>query len=551
MIKKRLFIANDSSFLSSGYGVYGKELLTRLHNTGKYQIAELGCYADHNDPNIKNIPWKFYPNAVNVDDPRSAEYKKSSANQFGGWRFNRCVLDFKPHIVFDVRDYWMSSYQEISPLRPYFHWILMPTVDSAPQKLEWLYTFCSADMVVPYTEWARLILSDSCGHKINLFPKIANAGINPEEFHPLDNRYSLKKQIFGSENASVIGTVMRNQKRKLFDDLMQAYRNYLNALIQSGNEELYNNSYLYLHTSYPEETGWDLPSLLYQHGLLDKTFFTYNCRQCKQYFASKYQNTLIKCKHCNNISATLSSVVNGVNNKQLNEIYNLFDLYIQLAICEGFGMPQIEAASCGVPIMSVDYSAMTEIVKNLDGFAIPVLKLFREMETGAYRAYPDIDHLSKQIFNYLVDTSPEKQLEKRNITRNKCIQMYTWDNVAKVWEECFDSIDITKKLAWYMPNPNKCNHDNMSVSAKLNNKEFVEYICDNIINNKELMKTGYAQLLIKDLTCGLVCRNGSVSSFGHKEAINSLENQLKNKLILDQAVTSQAIQSEDFLNVKQ
>lgn len=549
MIKKRLFIANDASFLSSGYGIYGKELLTRLHNTGKYSIAELGCYAEKNDPHIKNIPWKFYPNAVSADDNRISEYKKSSVNQFGAWRFNRCLLHFKPHIVFDVRDYWMSSYQEISPLRPYFHWILMPTVDSAPQKLEWLYTFSNADMIIPYTKWAKAVLENSCGKKINLFPKIANAGINPNEFYPLteDERKALKYKLFGNDKVSIVGTVMRNQKRKLFDDLIVTYKKYLNLLLENNQTELYNNSYLYLHTSYPEENGWDLPSLLYQHQLLDKTLFTYNCRSCKQYFVSKYQNTITKCKHCNNISATFSSVVNGVDNNQLKEIYNLFDIYVQFAICEGFGMPQVEAGACGVPIMSVDYSAMTEIASSLDGFLVPVSKLFREMESNAYRAYPDNDVAAKILYDYLLQSESFKN-NKRNNTRQKCIQQYTWDQVAKVWEDCFDSIDIEQKIAWYTPNPNKTRHENTSVSAGLNNKEFVEYICNNIINDKNLIHTGYVQSLIKDFTCGLVCRNGIIKSFMHKDVVDALENQLRNKLVLDQALLSTQ-KPEDFLDV--
>ena len=127
-MKKRLFVANDSSFIASGFGVYGKELLTRLHNSGKYEVAELGCYADCGRAEIKNIPWKFYPNAVGVNDSRMEAYKSNGINQFGLWRFNRAILDFKPHIVFDVRDYWMSSYQETSPYRRHFNWVLMPNI---------------------------------------------------------------------------------------------------------------------------------------------------------------------------------------------------------------------------------------------------------------------------------------------------------------------------------------------------------------------------------------------------------------------------------------
>jgi glycosyltransferase involved in cell wall biosynthesis len=547
--KKRLFIVNDASFISSGYGVYGKELLTRLYNSGKYEIAELGCYAEKSAPEIQNIPWKFYANAVNNNDSRVEAYKKSASNQFGNWRFSRCLFDFKPHIVFDVRDYWMSSYQEISPLRPYFHWILMPTVDSAPQKTEWLYTFSNADIVVPYTKWAKKTLSSSCGHKINLFPKIANAGVDPEQFNIIEDRKSLIKKVFDTDqDLSIVGTVMRNQKRKLFDDLFISYRKYLNVLLTENNIDLYNRSFLYIHTSFPEETGWDIPSMLYEHNLLDKTYITYVCRKCKKYFASKFQNSVVNCKHCGNHTATFSSVVNGVDNSQLNEIYNFFDLYIQYAICEGFGMPQIEAASCGVPIASVDYSAMTEIAENLEGIKIPILKLYREVESGAYRAIPNIEATIKHMYDYLAISDTDYKNNKRYRTRQLCVQQYTWDNVAKVWDECFESVDISKKRPWTSPMPNEPQHSNLSVPANLNPKEFIEYICYNIINDPYLAHTAYAQNMARDLSYGLISRGGSIRSFTQKDAVESLEQHLRTKLMISDVLSGKAnLKQEDYL----
>ena len=64
----------------------------------------------------------------------------------------------------------------------------------------------------------------------------------------------------------------------------------------------------------------------------------------------------------------MPSVNSGLSTKELVEIMNMFDIYVQYAICEGFGMPQVEAAACGIPIASVDYSAMNDIVHKLNGY---------------------------------------------------------------------------------------------------------------------------------------------------------------------------------------
>lgn len=530
-MKKRLLIANDSSYIPSGYGVYGKELLTRLHNSGKYEVAELGCYSTEEDPRIHNIPWKFYPNAVNADKPLFDKYRENGINQFGAWRFNRCALDFKPHIVFDIRDYWMSAYQEHSPYRRFFHWIIMPTVDSAPQKPEWYYTFANADVVIPYTDWAKQTLTSGGGGKINIFPKIANAGINPNEFFLLEDKKAHKRKVFGRD-VDVIGCVMRNQKRKLFPDVMYCFRQYLNKI--KGTEK-YNNTYLYLHTSYPEENGWNIPELLLEYGIADKTYFTYQCRACHKVFPSKFNGSVKQCPHCKTEnSAMFCSVANGVSTAELNNIYNLFDIYLQYAICEGFGMPQIEAASCGLQIASVDYSAMTEIVESVNGIKIPVKRFFRELETGADRAYPDNDFTINMLYDFFHNVSEEVKYNNSKNIRQKCIEKYNWDNVYKVWEECFDSVDITKKVDWNTTNSYVTDHASVMVPQNLSINQFVNYICSNVIKEPYLLNTAHVQQIIRDAQYKIIAKGGSVSGFGGQQIIQALEQHLNNKIVHEQ-----------------
>lgn len=545
-MKKRILVVNDASFLNTGYGIYGKELLTRLHNSNKFEVAELGCYADTTNSKIKNIPWKFYPNAVSSNDNRLQQYRANALNQFGLWRFNRCVADFKPHIVFDVRDYWMFSYQETSPYKKYFNWVIMPATDSAPPKTEWLYTFCNADMVVPYTEWAKKTLKLSCGNQINLFPKIANAGINPTEFYPLDNKSEHKKKYFG-QDLHIIGTVMRNQRRKLLPDLMIAFKKYLEVLKQSNNKELADKTYLYLHTSYPEDSGWDIPSLLLEYGVADKTYFTYHCRNCHGWFPAKFQQSITVCKHCNSKAACIASPVNGINTEQLNQVYNLFDIFMQYAICEGFGMPQIEAAACGLTLASVDYSAMTEIIDNLGGYKIPVSRTFREMETNADRVYPDIDKTVAIMYDFFVNLSHEDRVANGLSTREKCISHYTWDNVYKVWEECFDSINTNNKLSWNSPAVQQTNHT-LKVPKELTDKEFIQFICMNVINDTTLLNTSHIQSLIKDSVSGMVARPGSIVSIDRNYLVEKLESYLNNKIMCEKMrIEPQSIIKEDFI----
>ena len=120
--KKRILLCCEATYLNTGYATYGREIMKRLYQSKKYELAELGCYGNVDDPRSNTIPWKFYPNAPDENNPTEVqEYYSKPTNQFGEWRFEQVLLDFKPDIVFDIRDFWMVDFQERSPFREYFN----------------------------------------------------------------------------------------------------------------------------------------------------------------------------------------------------------------------------------------------------------------------------------------------------------------------------------------------------------------------------------------------------------------------------------------------
>jgi glycosyltransferase involved in cell wall biosynthesis len=547
MNKIKILVVSDASFLSSGYGVYTREILSRFAKNNKYSVAELACYTTKDSSKIKDTPWKVYPNAVSVDDPRFSQYNSNKINQFGAWRFERVVLDFKPDVVVTWTDPWMYSYQEHSPLRKYFSWIQMPMVDSSPPKIDQLYTYCNADIVIPYTLWAKNILQKYCGNQIKLWPTPANAGINPNKLYPVEDKRSHKKQFIGDENKRVIGTVMRNQKRKLFSELFIVFRDYLNRLQNENKKEEYEKTILYLHTSYPEEIGWNFPGLLIENGLCDKVVFSYLCNKCGHFFVSKFKGSCILCENCGAQDAIFPSVNRGVDDEKLNIIYNLFDFYVQYANCEGFGMPVIEAASCGVPFASVDYSAMSEIAENLQGIRIPIKKMFREIEGDADRAYPDNDFAVNAIYNFFIEMNQEQKNAWSNNIRNLCIEYYTWDKSYSVWEDCISKLYNPNKQDWNR-SALETKHSKNSVPNSLNDREFIEYICNNIIVDNKLFQTSLIQSLVKDSNNQIIVNNGIIKKLDRKKILEALEIQLNKKIICEELRTNpEKMKLEDFI----
>lgn len=539
--KLRVLMVSEASFLSSGFGTYAKEILSRLHNTNKYEIAELACYGKVNDPKDVGIHWRYYANAVNANDPRHEQYSPLE-NQFGKWRFERTLLDFRPDVVIDVRDYWMNSYQQFSPLRPFFHWVLMPTVDSAPQQEEWIDTFLHADAIFTYSDFGRDTLAEQSFNKIN-YIDTTSPGVSLDIFKPLPNRSEIKKAL-GLDNKFIIGSIMRNQKRKLIPELFTAFKELLNQC-QKENNPLGENIYLYLHTSYPD-AGWDIPQLLKEYEVGNRVFFTYSCKNCSFFRPCLYNHPLTFCPKCGTKSFSMPNVSAGITQNDLNILINTFDLYVQYAICEGFGMPQVEAASAGVPIASVDYSAMSDVVRKLNGYPIKVNQYFKELETRAIRVYPDNNDLIRIIKEYFAMPDILKT-QKRHETRTLTEKYYNWDNIAKKWETYLDNIELTGLQGQWSAHLNNI----QPISSLSQNGNPYDIVIDWISNNMpghQLLTSKLLLNMIRDLDYGFTINGMNTQNYNVDNLKKSLEVIINNH---NTAMTAkdnpQIMPTEDFI----
>ena len=498
--KKRILFSNEASFLNTGFSNYGMEVLKRLHAMDKYELAEHASYGQANDPRSFALPWKYYFN-LPTNEQENNIYNSDPEHQFGKWRFELVCNDFRPDIVCDIRDIWMITHINKSPYRRLFNFCLMPTVDAIPQHENWINDMLAADACFTYTDWALDVLKKQSGDRINLIDS-ASPAVDQNIFRPVPDKKIHKKNLGLDPNTFIVGTVMRNQKRKLYPELIEAFSTFINQCRNSKQQhlqELAQKTYLYLHTSYPD-VGWDIPKLLQRYKIGNRVIVTYVCGQCNVTFPSFFRDVLCVCPKCGQNAAHMPNTNRGVGREVLSGIMNTFDLYIQCSNSEGFGMPQLEAAACEVPVFATDYSAMSDVVRKLEGWPIPVGKYYTESETHCLRALPSCEDLVKLLIKFFT-MSEEKRIEMSKKTLKNVNQHYSYDVTAMKWAEYFDNVELrSPEQGWYAPP--RFHQPNMNIPNNLSPSNFVRWCVVNIWGMPERIHSPYVFELIKNLQCG-------------------------------------------------
>ncbi len=428
--KRKILFVSEASFANTGFATIYKNLISRLHKNPKFRIAEFATDTFVNDPRAKDITWRFYANAVDKNDPRYKEYTSHEANKFGRWRFEKVLIDFEPDIVVDLRDPPFFQFESMSPLRDYFHWCIGPTVDSAPQPGEWVDMFLGADSVMPYTNYGFNTLQKE-NPNIKLY-KGYGPGIDLQTFRPKD-KAECKKKFGLNPDIKILGYVSRNQARKLMSELLRSFRGVLDKL---GRDDVY----LHLHTAYPDLKPWNLSKLLIEQKLYNKVFFTYYCVHCQHTQMSLWHGGLSCCGKCGKHKSLHPRTSVGCSQEVMSDIFNMYDAYVQYSNCEGLGVGTLEAAACGIPFAAVNYSAMADLNKNLNGNPIPY-SLARDINVDAERAVPDIDQ-SVEILSNLLGQDKEALQKQGMATRKLAEKHYNWDNIADKWSEFLSNVEL-------------------------------------------------------------------------------------------------------------
>lgn len=469
----RVLFCGEYSQNHTGYSVYANTLLHGLSK--KFEIAELATNLHKDDPKQFNVPWKVYP-----VEPASTPLEK-----MGGGIFNDVLLEWKPTHVLAYRDIWYDSYQCYSPLRDYYAHIIMPAIDAQPQNKSWISLYNSADKILGYTNWGLNLLRDF--GLTNTFKTASPVAHSSYKAIPKEIKLKLQSSL-GLGKINIIGTVMRNQLRKLFPEL---FRDFAEFLKRSGRKDIY----LLCHTSSPDTFLFD--ELLIEHGITDKVLFTYFCKSCGAVDISQYKGDRAFCPKCRQPNLGFPSSSEAVPYEVMSEIYGMMDLYVQYAGLEGYGIPLAEAIRCKIPIMAVDYSAMSEIVHTAEGIPIKPIAFENEVATGRLWAVPDSNDFVGKL-DWFFSLS-ESQRESRANLSYSILGTRTEEEIVNVWSEAI--LSTKPKKAWDAPITIR-NKQVFPFKTAVDNKTFARWLITSVLQKPELRGSLLEARLIRDLNNG-------------------------------------------------
>jgi glycosyltransferase involved in cell wall biosynthesis len=321
MAKKKILLLSDDLRMASGIANVSKQLV--LGTVDKYDWVQLGAAIKHPeagkvfdlnedvrartgvaDANVKIYPFDGYGNADVI---------------------RQLLMIERPDAILHFTDprYWIWLYdmeheiRQTTPLFFYHIWDDLPD----PKYNRDYYESC---------DWIGCISKQTYGitkrvygwNKEKHWTKPADwqvsyvpHGINSELYKPIDVPEDFKKSILGDkEYEFILYWNNRNIRRKQPVDVILAFNKFVEAL----PEEKRDSVCLLMHTEPVQEHGTDLPTTI---------------------------------EHCCLPETNVIFANNRYSEEQLNWLYNMADVTINIASNEGFGLATAESVMAGTPII--------------------------------------------------------------------------------------------------------------------------------------------------------------------------------------------------------
>lgn len=410
-VTKKILLLTDSPFLTTGYATISKKILNGLAAAGFECHVICDTYAGQDQPPGNKVvgeePFNFW-----IHGRAREPYCKDVLQHH--------LKTIKPDVFGILLDTFMLypwiTEQDLSPARTFFYF---PS-DGA----RGIPRYCDQilrKMSVP-------VAMSKFGQRqvkayYNIDAEYIPHACDTKHYRPFtESERSEAKRRSGLQNKFVIGCVARNQPRKMMDRTLKAFR-----LFAQGKDDVM----LLLHMDpFDAAATFNIVASIAEYGLQHKVMFT----GIKWYQTFPYE--------------------------RMPEVYNVMDVFFMLTSGEGFGIPTLEAAACGVPQVVTDITTTKELLVEDGQCGLPVRLVdvaesayaqenlvAQDLELGAgtitgnwdvERGIASIVH-GAECLQKLYD-NPELRRKLGEAGVKKARALYDWDVVLPRW------IDLMKRL---------------------------------------------------------------------------------------------------------
>jgi glycosyltransferase involved in cell wall biosynthesis len=434
--KLKLLFQTDSSLAKTGFGRNAKAVLSHLYNTGKYDITHYCIGVNYSNPELKRTPWKSVgclPDSQQEVEQLNRDPNVARLAGYGSHYLDKVIKDTKPDVYIAVQDIWGVDFAVDKIWFNKINSAIWTTLDSLPilpTAIE------KAQKIKNYWVWSNFATKalNDLGHK---HVSTLEGAIDQKEFFRLEDkkRKELRTRFGLREDFYVAGFVFRNQLRKSVPNLLEGFSLFLKK--NKGTK-----AFLLLHTSWAE--GWNIHRLAGEYGVpQERILTTYLCKACGNYHVMPFVGQEQPCPYCGEQKGMATTGVGfGITEEQLNEVYNLMDVYVHPFTSGGQEIPVQEAKLTELITCVTDYSCGEDLCEQGSGSLRLNWHEYREHGTEFRKASTD----PKSICNRLEETFKMNSKKRRSLekkARQWTIDKFSVDTIGGKLEKFLDSCEPT------------------------------------------------------------------------------------------------------------
>ena len=390
MTDKRIMFMANAPWATTGYGVQGKHLVKRWQAKG-YKVAYFAFYGLANGIlNVDGSP--IYPMGHR---PWGEDILAGHMAHFGA------------DILVTLMDVWVTDWFGRRARDGGWRWLPWLPVDQSPVPKIVVDRLEGATLALPYSRFGEAELKRAWdADRVRYVPH----GVDTATFHPptAEEKTAARARVGVPPETFLIGTVAANKgypSRKALPEQLMAFRRFRDW-VGVGKTAFY------LHTLLTPATGGvDIMSICQSLDLVPGRDI---------FFTNQYEYTV------------------GLPEPAMAELYQAFDILTLASMGEGFGLPLIEAQSCGVPVVTTNATSETELT--MGGIATePAQRFWTLLNSWAY--VPSVAHITEAYLE-LYDMWKSNGTAWRDIQARARAgaEDYDWDKVMTYWDDVLEGL---------------------------------------------------------------------------------------------------------------